>query len=196
LARSSSFALGPYLTALAATPRNEAAMLDIYGKVARYTGVPEPVVAPPRWSHFRSACSSRKRGRPDKLLISRYDGSVHRARFPIPSRSVRGGDALFDGLACGADQGHDRLSFPTRSGVRTDLPYRLLKPRRGPAVELAQRPPRDAKAMSEPPIALHEVLANNRTFKVVIAHGMTDLVAPYLTKPLRSSIILPRALTA
>ena len=39
------FALGPYLSALAATPRNEAAMRDIYGKVARYTGVPEPVVA-------------------------------------------------------------------------------------------------------------------------------------------------------
>jgi len=29
--------------------------------------------------------------------------------------------------------------------------------------------------------ALREVLASNRSFKVAIAHGMTDLVTPYMT---------------
>ena len=29
--------------------------------------------------------------------------------------------------------------------------------------------------------SLREVLAENRSFKVAIAHGMTDLVTPYLT---------------
>ena len=60
---------------MAATPRNEAAMRDIYGKVARYTGVPEPVVAR-HDGRLPLGVFVKEARRPDKLLISRYDGSV------------------------------------------------------------------------------------------------------------------------
>jgi 2-iminobutanoate/2-iminopropanoate deaminase len=43
--------------------------------------------------------------------------------------------------------------------------------------------------------ALRDVLAYNRAFKVVIAHGMTDLVAPYLTSRYVADH-LPQTLTA
>jgi carboxypeptidase C (cathepsin A) len=65
-------------------------------------------------------------------------------------------------------------------GVRTDLPYRLLN--RDVVRQWNWRSGlggREGHAGAAD--ALREVLANNRTFKVVIAHGMTDLVAPYLT---------------
>jgi carboxypeptidase C (cathepsin A) len=171
------FALGPYLTALAATPRNEAAMRDIYGKVARYTGVPEPVVAR-HDGRIPLGVFVKEARRPDKLLISRYDGSVT-APDPYPGSERARGDAMFDGLRAVLIKGMTGYLSDTL-GVRTDLPYRLLN--RDAVRQWNWRSGlggREGHAGAGD--ALREALANNRTFKVVIAHGMTDLVAPYLT---------------
>lgn len=171
------FALGPYLTALAATPRNEAAMADIYGKVARYTGVPEPVVARHE-GRVPLGVFVKEARRPDKLLISRYDGSVT-APDPHPGSERARGDTLFDGLRAVLTEGMTGYLSDTL-GVRTDLPYRLLN--RDAVRQWNWRSglggrEGHAGAADE----LRDMLANNRTFKVVIAHGMTDLVTPYLT---------------
>ena len=177
LAEVEQFALGPYLTALAATPRNEAAMRDVYGKVARFTGVPEPVVAR-HDGRVPLGVFVKEARRPDRLLISRYDGSVT-APDPYPESERARGDVLFDGLRAVLTSGTTGYLSDTL-GVRTDLPYRLsdgnvarqwnwrsgLGGREGHAGALD---------------ALRVALANNRAFKVVIAHGMTDLVTPYLT---------------
>jgi carboxypeptidase C (cathepsin A) len=185
------FALGPYLTALAATPRNEAAMLDIYGKVARYTGVPEPVVAR-HDGRIPLGVFVKEARRPDKLLISRYDGSVT-APDPHPGSERARGDALFDGLRAVLTKGMTDYLSDTL-GVRTDLPYRLLN--RDAVRQWNWRSGlRGREGHVGASDALHEVLANNRTFKVVIAHGMTDLVAPYLTSRYVVDH-LPRTLTA
>jgi carboxypeptidase C (cathepsin A) len=117
------FALGPYLTALAATPRNEAAMRDIYGKVARYTGVPEPVVAR-HDGRVPLGVFVKEARRSDGLVISRYDGSVT-APDPYPGSERVRGDALFDGLRAVLANGMTGYLSDTL-GVRTDLPYRLL----------------------------------------------------------------------
>jgi carboxypeptidase C (cathepsin A) len=171
------FALGPYLTALAATPRNEEAMRDLYAKVARYTGVPEPVVAR-HDGRVPLGVFVKEARRPDKLLISRYDGSVA-TPDPYPGSERARGDALFDGLRAVLIKGMTGYLSDTL-GVRTDLPYRLLN---GNAVRQwnwrSGLGGREGHAGAAD--ALRDVLANNRTFKVVIAHGMTDLVAPYLT---------------
>jgi carboxypeptidase C (cathepsin A) len=185
------FALGPYLTALAATPRNEAAMGDIYGKVARYTGVPEPVVA--RYDgRVPLGVFVKEARRSDGLVVSRYDGSVT-APDPYPGSERVRGDALFDGLRAVLAKGMTGYLSDTL-GVRTDLPYRLLN---GNAVQQWnwRSGLRGREGHAGAADALRDVLAYNRALKVVIAHGMTDLVAPYLTSRYVVDH-LPRTLTA
>jgi carboxypeptidase C (cathepsin A) len=177
LGEAEQFALGPYLTALAATPRNEAAMREIYGKVARYIGVPEPVVAR-HDGRVPIGVFVKEARRTDKLLISRYDGSVT-ALDPYPDAERARGDVLFDGLRAVLIKGVTGYLSDTL-GVRTDLPYRLLN--RDAVRQWNWRSGlggRDGHAGAAD--ALRGALAGNRAFKVVIAHGMTDLVTPYLT---------------
>jgi carboxypeptidase C (cathepsin A) len=177
LAEVEQFALGPYLTALAATPRNEAAMRDVHGKVAHFTGVPEPVVAR-HDGRMPLGVFVKEARRADKLLTSRYDGSVT-APDPYPDSDRTRGDALFDGLRAVLTRGMTDYIADTL-GVRTDLPYRLSN---GNAVRQwnwrSGLGGREGHAGAAD--ALRGVLASNRAFKVVIAHGMTDLVTPYLT---------------
>lgn len=171
------FALGPYLSALASTPRDETALRAIYPEVARFTGVPEAVIAQ-REGRVPLGLFVKEARRPDKLLISRYDGSAT-APDPYPESSRTRGDALFDGLR--TVLANAMTGYLTDSlGVHTDLPYRLSNNQvvrrwnwrsgiegRGGYAGAAD--------------SLREVLAGNRSFKVAIAHGMTDLVTPYMT---------------
>jgi carboxypeptidase C (cathepsin A) len=191
LADVERFALGPYLTALAATPRDERAMEDIYGRVARYTGLPEPVVAR-HDGRIPLGVFVKEARRSENLLISRYDGSAT-APDPRPGSPRARGDVLFDGLRAVLMRGMTGYLSDTL-GVRTDLPYRLLN---GNAVRQwnwrSGLGGREGHAGAAD--ALRDVLANNRAFKVVIVHGMTDLVTPYLTSRYVVDR-LPRALTA
>jgi len=177
LAEVERFAMGPYLTALAATPRNEAALRAIYPEVARLTGVPEAVIAQ-REGRVPLGLFVKEARRPDKLLISRYDGSAT-APDPYPESSRTRGDALFDGLRAvlaNAMTGYLADSL----GVHTDLPYRLSNNqvvRRWNWKSGIEGRGGYAGAAD----SLREVLAENKSFKVAIAHGMTDLVTPYMT---------------
>src|SRR5258708_22159368 len=177
LAEVEQFALGPYLSALAATPRNEAAMRDIYARVARYTSVPEAVVAR-HDGRLPLGVFVKEARRSESLLISRYDGSVT-APDPHPDSKRARGDVLFDGLRAVLTKGMTDYLSDTL-GVRPDLPYRLLN---GTAVRQwnwrSGLGGREGHAGAAD--ALREVLAHNRAFRIVIAPGMTDLVTPYLT---------------
>jgi carboxypeptidase C (cathepsin A) len=177
LAEVERFALGPYLTALAASPRDKAAMQGIYAEVARHTGVPEAVVAR-HDGRVPLGVFVKEARRPDKLLISAYDGSAT-GPDPHPDSDRARGDALFENLRrvlLNAMTGYLAESL----GVRTELPYRLSN---GQVVRqwnwrsgLGGR-----EGYAGAANALREVLAANPGFKVTIAHGMTDLVTPYLT---------------
>jgi carboxypeptidase C (cathepsin A) len=177
LAEVERFALGPYLMALAATPRDEVAMREIYGMVARYTGVPESIVAR-HDGRVPLGVFVKEARRSDKLLVSRYDGSVA-APDPYPASERARGDALFDGLRAVLGRGMTDLLSGTL-GVRTDRPYHVLN---GSVVRQwnwrSGLGGREGHAGAAD--ALREALAKNRALKVVIAHGMTDLVTPYLT---------------
>ncbi|HLG49989.1 MAG TPA: hypothetical protein VKY24_27360 [Reyranella sp.] len=177
LAEVERFAMGPYLTALAATPRDAAALRALYPEVARVTGVPEAVIAQ-REGRVPLGLFVKEARRADKLLISRYDGSAT-APDPYPDSSRTRGDALFDGLRsvlANAMTGYLAESL----GVHTDLPYRLsnnqVVRRWNWRSGIEGRGGYPGAADS-----LREVLAENRSFKVAIAHGMTDLVTPYMT---------------
>jgi carboxypeptidase C (cathepsin A) len=177
LAEVERFALGPYLTALAATPRDEAALGTIYPEVARFTGLPVGVIAQHEGRVPLSLFVKEAR-RADKLLISRYDGSAA-SPDPYPDSDRIRGDALFDRLR--AVLTNAVTSYLSDSlGVRTNQPYRVQNSHvvrywnwrggfsgRGGYAGAAN--------------ALRQTLVENRSFKVMIAHGMTDLVTPYMT---------------
>lgn len=177
LAEAEKFALGPYLTALAATPRDEAALRAIYPEVARLTGVPEAVIAQHE-GRVPLGLFVKEARRADKLLISRYDGSAT-APDPYPESSRARGDVFYDGLrSVLANAMTDYLGQSL--GVQTDLSYRITN---NQVVRQwnwrSGMGGRDGYAGAAD--ALREVLAGNRGFKVAIAHGMTDLVTPYMT---------------
>ena len=90
--------------------------------MARFTGVPEAVIAQHE-GRVPLGLFVKEARRPDKLLISRYDGSAT-APDPYPESSRTRGDALFDGLrSVLANAMTDYLADTL--GVHTDLPYRL-----------------------------------------------------------------------
>jgi carboxypeptidase C (cathepsin A) len=177
LVEAEKFALGPYLTALAATPRDEGALRAIYPEVARLTGVPEAVIAQ-HAGRVPLGLFVKEARRADKLLISRYDGSAT-APDPYPESNRTRGDALYDNLR--SVLGNAMTDYLAQSlGVRTDLSYRVSS---NQVVRQwnwrSGMGGRDGYAGAAD--SLREVLASNRGFRVAIAHGMTDLVTPYMT---------------
>jgi carboxypeptidase C (cathepsin A) len=177
LVEAERFALGPYLTALAATPRDDAALRAVYPEVARLTGVPEELIAQ-RDGRVPLGLFVKEARRSDKLLISRYDGSAT-APDPYPDSSRTRGDALYDGLRtvlANAMTGY----LAHELGVHSDLGYRVSSNQ-----VVRQWNWRSGMGGREGYVgaadSLREVLAGNRGFKVAIAHGMTDLVTPYMT---------------
>ena len=176
LAEAERFALGPYLTALAATPRNDTLMAEIVREVARFTGLPEAVIAR-HDGRVPLGVFVKEARRADKLLSSRYDGSTT-GPDPRPDSARARGDALFDPLRMVLTE--SMTAYLAGLGVRTDLPYILSS---GQVLQQwnwrSGMGGRDGYAGAAE--ALSDTLERNRAFKVAIAHGMTDLVTPYLT---------------
>jgi carboxypeptidase C (cathepsin A) len=191
LVEAERFALGPYLTALAATPRDEAALRAIYPVVARFTGVPEPVIER-HDGRVPLGVFVKEARRSDKLVISRYDGSAA-GPDPYPDSNRTRGDVLYDNLRSVLTNA--MTDYLAQSlGVQTDLGYRVSSNQ-----VVRHWNWRSGMGGREGYVgaadSLREVLAGNRGFKVAIAHGMTDLVTPYMTS--RYVIDhLPESLTA
>ncbi len=177
LAEVERFALGPYLAALVATPRDPAVTKSINADVARYTGLPEDLVA--RYDSRIPAGVFTKQARiSDKQVLSRYDASVA-GLDPYPESSNTRSDPVYDGLRtvlAAAVQDH----FTGTLGIKTDQAYRIS------TGELLRQwnwrsGMRGGGGYVGAADSLREALADNPRLKVTVAHGMTDLVTPYLT---------------
>jgi carboxypeptidase C (cathepsin A) len=172
------FALGPYLAALVATPRAPEALTAAIAQVARYTGLPEELIAR-HGGRLPTGVFIKEVRRADKQLVSRYDGSVA-GLDPYPDSNAARHDPIYDGLLPVLASGlHDYLRDTL--GVKTEQPYRIANGeivrqwnwRGGGGGGYGGY----AGASDE----LREALAANPQLNVIIAHGMTDLVAPYMT---------------
>lgn len=177
LADVERFALGPYLAALVATPRDPAAMKSVNAEVARHTGLPEELVE--RYDgRIPPGVFTKEARRSDKQVLSRYDASVS-GLDPYPESSNTRDDPVYEGLRMvltAAVQDH----FTTTLGVKTDQPYRVTNG------DLFRQwnwrsGLRGSGGYVGGAASLREALAGNPQLKVVVAHGMTDLVTPYLT---------------
>ena len=174
LAEAERFAMTEYLTTLAGPPPQGEAARIFYARVAKMTGIAEEVVAQSRGflreaglKHLRSA---------DRMVVSRYDGCFA-VDDPFPeSREERGPDPLLDGFTrayAGAFVGYARDHL----GYRTEMTYTLL------ARDISNRwewreGRRGNSGVSDD---LRILLAHNPSFRLVIAHGYSDLVTPYMT---------------
>jgi len=176
LANAERFALGPYLTALAGTPHDRAALGPIISEVARLTGLPESVVAQ-HDGRVPVAVFTKEIRRADKLLVSRYDGSFA-GPDPYPEAGGTRSDPLYDGLRAALTAGMSEYAV-NGLGLHTDLPYRVSNGRIARQWNWRSGLSGDT-GYAGAADSLRESLASNPRFKVIIAHGMTDLVTPYL----------------
>ncbi len=176
LAEAERFALGPYLAALVATPRDLAVQKQVTDEVAHLIGLPEDLVA--RYDgRISPGVYAKEARRSQKQVLSRYDASVA-GLDPYPATGETRMDPVYDGLITVLTEGVHGY-FKDTLGIATDLPYRISNgeiPR--------QWNWRDGNARGEyvgAADSLREALASNQQLKVTIAHGMTDLVTPYMT---------------
>ncbi|ALG69697.1 septum formation initiator [Azospirillum thiophilum] len=167
-----NFALGPYLTGLAGLDYGRLdAGQDVFAAVARLTGLPVEIVRRQR-GRVPMGVFTRELLRDQGRILSIYDGT-----FTAPDPDPGAARIPFDPFLKGtvptyttafAAYVHDAL------GLRTDTPYRLLSDR----VNRGWEWPR----MSVPSAvdALQTALTLQPALRVLIAHGRTDLITPYM----------------
>ncbi len=174
MAEVERFAMTEYLVTLAGAPPQGTAAQAFYARVAKLTGIPEADVTKARGfvrELFLKGLTSA-----DGMIVSRYDGAIA-VNDPFPeSRSDRGGDPVLDGFTrayAGAFVGYARDEL----GFRTDMTYVLLSG--GASGNWDWR----EGGRGEPSVSddLRILLANNPSFRLVIAHGYSDLVTPYMS---------------
>jgi carboxypeptidase C (cathepsin A) len=172
-AQAEHFASTDYLTTLAGPPLRGDAAHAFYARVAQITGLPEDVVARER-GFIRDAYVKNLRAG-DHKIVSHYDVTFA-VDDPNPeSAAARGADPILDGFirAYGSAfvaYARDELGF------KTEMTYNLLAP------EISGKWDWDDGGGHAPPSAaddLRQLLALTPSFRLMIAHGYSDLVTPY-----------------
>lgn len=170
LAAAERFAMTDYLSTLAGpAPTGEQAKA-FYGRIAEWTGLPVDVVAKTR-GFVRNAYLQHLRAGGD--TVSLYDMS-----FAVPdpypeSERRRGPDPILDGFTralSGAFVAYARDEL----GFKTEMTYTLLASEVSSKWNWGDR--REPPGVSD---ELRELLALSPSFRLLIAHGRTDLVTPY-----------------
>jgi carboxypeptidase C (cathepsin A) len=170
-AEAERFALTDYLTTLAGpAPQGEAGRA-FYAKVAQMTGLPVDLVEKSR-GFVRDAYIKHAREAQHEI-VSSYD-----ADFAVPdpfpdSASDTGSDPILDGITRaygGAFVGYagDELGF------KTEMTYELLSHEVNNKWNWGGR-----RSSPDASGDLRELLALTPSFKLVVAHGYTDLIVPY-----------------
>ncbi len=166
------FALGGYLTGLAGLDyRRIGAAREFLAEVARTTGLPEEVVTRHRGS-IPAGIFARELLRGRGQVTSVYDGTFT-AADPDPGAARLPFDPFLKGTVptyttAFASYAAEHL------GVRTEVPFRLLSDR----VNRGWEWPR----MGQPNATgdLQSALTLQPSLRVLIAHGRTDLITPYM----------------
>ena len=173
LAQAERFALTDFLTTLAGPTPAGAAAHTFYARVAQMTGLPEDVVARAR-GFIRDAYVKNLRAG-DHKIVSQYDATFA-VDDPNPeSEGAYNPDPVLDGFirAYGSAfvaYARDELGF------KTDMTYTLL------ASDISgQWDWHDGGGRAPPSVSgdLRDLLSVTPSFRLMIAHGYSDMVTPY-----------------
>jgi carboxypeptidase C (cathepsin A) len=173
LAAAEHFALTEYLSTLAGAPPQGDAAHGFYARVAALTGLPEDVVAKTNGFIRDSYVKNLDSG--ERKIVSHYDATFA-VDDPYPDQAAaRGPDPLLDGLvrAYGgtyAAYARDELGF------KTEMTYILL------ASDISGKWDWDGgsgRGGANVTDDLRELLALTPSFRLLIAHGYSDMVTPY-----------------
>lgn len=166
------FAMTDYLTTLAGRPPSAEAGRGFYAQVAALTGLPLEVVVRAR-GFVRDAYVQHARAA-RKQVVSAYDATFA-VPDPYPESTTReGGDPVLDGFTQalgGAFVGYARENL----GFKTDMTFHLLNREVSGKWDWGGGGRSRASASHE----LRELLAFTPTFRVLVAHGRSDIVTPY-----------------
>ncbi len=171
LAAAERFALTDYLATLAGPPPKGEAAREFYGRLAQITGVPEPVLARSRGFIRDSYVKHLRSG--DGKIVSRYDATFAVAD-PFPEQeTARGPDPLLDGLTR-AYGGTYSAYARDELGFKTEMTYVLL------AGDISGKwdweGGRGSASAGED---IRELLSLVPSFRLLVAHGYSDMVTPY-----------------
>jgi carboxypeptidase C (cathepsin A) len=173
LAEAERFALSDYLTTLAGPPLQGDAAQKFYGRVAQITGVPQDIVAQSR-GFIRDSYLKHLRSDEGKV-VSRYDATFAVAD-PFPEQeSLRGPDPLLDGLTR-AFGGLYSAYARDELGFKTEMTYILLSSDISGKWDWGHGTSRASASVSDD---LRELLALTPSFRLLVAHGLSDMVTPY-----------------
>ena len=173
LAEAERFALNDYLTTLAGPAPTGDAGRAFYARVAQISGLPEDVVTKSR-GFIRDAYVKNLRSG-DGKIVSRYDATFA-VTDPFPEQeNARGPDPLLDGVvrAYGgtfAAYARDELGF------KTEMTYVLLASDISGKWDWGEGSGRTGASVSED---LRVQFSLEPSFRLLIAHGFSDMVTPY-----------------
>src|SRR6516162_9693551 len=171
LAEAEHFALTDYLTMLAGPPPQGDAAKSFYARVAKMTGLPVEAITQSNGFIHDAYVKSLEAG--SHKIVSHYDATFA-SDDPYPtSPSPRGPDPILDALVRaygGAFVGYARGEL----GFKTDMSYNLL------AGEIAGKWDwEQGHGQASVNDDLRVLLALTPSFRLVIAHGYSDMVTPY-----------------
>jgi len=173
LAQAEHFALTDYLSTLAGPPPQGDAARAFYGRISKMTGLPEDVVARTRGFIRDAYVKNLLAG--DHKIVSHYDATFAIDDPNPESQTARGPDPILDGVVRaygGAFVGYARDEL----GFKTEMTYNLL------ASEISNKWDWQSGGGHAPPSVgedLRELLVLTPTFRLMIAHGYSDMVTPY-----------------
>jgi carboxypeptidase C (cathepsin A) len=173
LAEAEHFALTDYLSTLAGPPLQGEAAKSFYARVAQMTGISADAIAQSRGFIRDDYVKNLHIG--DHKIVSHYDVTFA-SDDPYPESPVpRGPDPVLDGIVRaygGAFVAYARDEL----GFKTDITYALL------ASDITRKWGwRENGGRGQPSVAddLRVLLALTPSFRLMIAHGYSDMITPY-----------------
>lgn len=170
LAQAEKFALTDYLTTLAGPAQTGEAAQSFYKRVADLTGLPADGIAKARGFVTDGFLKTLRNGK----VVSRYDADFA-VDDPFPEeRAARGPDPILDGVARaygGAFASYARNEL----GYQTEVTYKLLAGDVTGHWDWGHGGRGQAGVDSD----LRILLSFDPHFRLLVAHGMTDLITPY-----------------